>query len=125
MPRKTSPESLPPSYRVVHGHTVWGLGLDAQGRCSHYNAEVDVVALEMACCRKLYACIHCHEALADHPAQRWPRERLHEARVLCGACGTLHSAETYLAAASHCPACGAGWNPRCSLHHPLYYEMPS
>jgi len=75
----------------------------------------------MACCRAYYACRDCHEALADHPTQVWPKAQWDEPAVLCGACGTELSVNAYLGCGSVCPACGAGFNPGCHKHRHLYF----
>jgi uncharacterized CHY-type Zn-finger protein len=31
----------------------------------------------------------------------------------------------YLNCQAVCPACGAGFNPRCELHYHLYFEIPA
>jgi uncharacterized CHY-type Zn-finger protein len=79
----------------------------------------------MRCCGAYYACRDCHDALADHPAQVWPRSTWNEAAVLCGACGTEMSVNAYLACDNRCPMCEAAFNPGCKLHHHLYFEAGS
>lgn len=102
-----------------------GVGMDVQTRCAHYGGPRDVVALRLPCCDAFYPCHACHDALADHPARRWPRERFDEEAVLCGACRRTLSIRAYLACRHSCPHCGAGFNPGCAAHYGLYFEMES
>ena len=100
---------------------VLGVNVDGETRCAHWHSAVDVVAIRMFCCGEYYACKDCHAELAGHPAQVWPRERWQEMAVLCGGCGEEMSVEEYLASGAECPQCGAGFNPRCSLHYGDYF----
>ena len=101
---------------------VRGLKLDPQTRCAHWHSPRDIVALKMRCCGVYYACRDCHDALAGHAAEVWPRAEWNEPAVLCGACGTELSIAAYLASDDACPACGAPFNPGCKLHRHLYFE---
>lgn len=100
-----------------------GLDLDPQTRCAHYRSSLDVVAIRMRCCGEYYACRECHDALADHPAEVWPRAQWDENAARCGVCGHLMSVAAYLACEDRCPACAAGFNPGCRLHRGLYFEV--
>jgi uncharacterized CHY-type Zn-finger protein len=95
--------------------------LDPQTRCAHWHSDLDVIAIRMACCGEYFACRDCHDALADHPAQVWPRAAFDQPAILCGVCGTQLSIATYLACENRCPACGAGFNPACARHKHLYF----
>ena len=109
--------------RRVGEVTVHGVGLDAETRCAHYHTERDVVAIRFRCCGEFYACIRCHDALADHDPEVWPREAFDEEAVLCGVCGRTLSIEAYLAADDACPNCGAAFNPGCATHHHHYFDV--
>lgn len=102
---------------------VLGVGVRPDTRCAHYHSELDVIAIRVRCCGEYYACIECHDALAGHPALRWTREEFGSAGILCGACGTELTISEYLSCEDECPACGARFNPRCSLHHHLYFAI--
>ena len=104
--------------------TVQGLGLDPQTRCSHWSSPRDIVAIRMKCCGLYYACKDCHEALADHAIQVWPRNEWDSLAVMCGACGFQMTIAQYLACANVCPTCRAPFNPGCHLHHHFYFEGP-
>ncbi|MBT2518118.1 hypothetical protein J7E29_11780 [Streptomyces sp. ISL-90] len=113
------PESIRRESRV--SPRVLGPVVDEMTRCVHYQTAVDIVAIKFACCNEYYPCHLCHAATADHPAEQWPlRERNQEA-VLCGACGTELTIESYLAT-NECPNCRAPFNERCRLHAHLYFE---
>src|SRR5215831_18222803 len=45
--------------------TVRGISVTEQTQCVHYQSEVDVVAVRFKCFDAFYACIRCHEELAD------------------------------------------------------------
>lgn len=104
------------------GNIVRG-AIDAQGRCRHYHSEKDIIAIKFKCCGQWYACIHCHEELADHAPAQWPKEELAEEAVMCGACTTALSIEDYLASGNQCPSCGAAFNPGCANHYHYYFEQ--
>ncbi len=100
---------------------VLGLNLDPQTRCSHYRSELDVIAIKMRCCGDYYACMDCHDVLADHDLVPWPREAFDSLAVLCGVCGSELSIAAYLASGNACPNCGAGFNPGCRSHYDFYF----
>jgi uncharacterized CHY-type Zn-finger protein len=102
---------------VVHG-----VDLDAQTRCAHWRSPLDIIAIRMRCCGDYYACKDCHDALASHPAEVWPRAEFGAPAVLCGACGQEMSIQAYLDCANRCPACEAPFNPGCRLHYHFYFE---
>ena len=101
--------------------TVYGLELDFQTRCSHWNGLLDIIAIKMRCCATYYACRQCHDASEQHPVLVWPQDEWNESAVLCGACRQELTVNAYLACGSHCPRCGAGFNPGCQKHHHLYF----
>lgn len=103
------------------GRIVKGVGLDAQTRCAHWNSPLDVIAIKMACCGTYYACKDCHEELADHLLEPWPRAQWHEPAVLCGVCMQELSVREYMDCGSSCPRCGAAFNPGCRNHHHFYF----
>src|SRR5476651_758459 len=96
--------------------TVHGVDLDAQTRCVHYHTALDVIAIKMKCCGLYYACKDCHEALAVHDIEVWPRSEWDARAVRCGCCGLETSVEQYLGCGNACPACGAQFNPGCRNH---------
>lgn len=109
--------------RESHGVAVHGEDVDAETRCSHYATERDVVAIKFACCEQFYPCHACHDAVADHDAEQWPADAFDQRVILCGACGTRHSIETYLACDDECPDCGHAFNPGCAAHADRYFSV--
>jgi uncharacterized CHY-type Zn-finger protein len=103
---------------------VYGLDLDPQTRCLHWHGPTDILAIKFRCCNKYYACYECHTALAGHPAEPWPHSEFATKATMCGACRTVLTIDEYLKSGARCPNCGAPFNPRCALHHHLYFEMP-
>lgn len=101
---------------------VRGIDVDAQTRCAHYNSPRDVVAIKMRCCGEYFACKECHDALAGHALEPWPRGERESVAVLCGACGSELTIARYLENADRCPACGASFNPNCREHHAYYFR---
>lgn len=107
----------------VAGHRVRGVDVGPETRCAHYGSDRDVVAIRFRCCEAFYPCFECHEAVADHPAARWPAGEFDAPAVLCGVCGAELSVADYLGCDHECPACGAGFNPGCAGHHDRYFEV--
>lgn len=108
--------------RKVGSFEVHGVDVDEQTRCAHYHGGVDIIAIQFPCCSTYYPCYECHEAVADHPAAVWPKERFDEKAILCGACQRELTIAQYLGCASVCPFCGARFNPGCGRHAHLYFE---
>lgn len=106
----------------VFGHEVFGVGVDPETRCAHYNTELDIIAIKFACCDKWFPCFSCHQEVADHPADVWPRDAHDSEAVLCGGCGHELTINEYLACDSVCISCGRAFNPGCANHHHLYFE---
>ena len=94
--------------------------VDVQSRCVHYRTDRDVVAIRFACCRPFYGCHLCHQECADHPAVVWSSADRDVHAVVCGVCRGTLSIGDYVVA-DGCPQCGATFNPRCRLHHHLYF----
>jgi uncharacterized CHY-type Zn-finger protein len=108
--------------RTVGDVAVRGVGVGPETRCAHYHAVEDVVAIRYACCGTYHPCHACHDAVADHPPERWPRDRFDDPAVLCGVCGAELSVAAYLDCGSTCPDCGAAFNPGCYDHRHRYFE---
>ncbi|PCC43893.1 CHY zinc finger protein [Brevibacterium aurantiacum] len=89
--------------------------VDNYTRCEHYSTGLDIIAIRFYCCDRYYPCRLCHAECAGHPAQQWPREEWNRFAILCGACETELSIETYLRADA-CPECATGFNPGCKAH---------
>lgn len=108
--------------RTVHGVPVRGVAVDPETRCAHYDTEQDVIALRFGCCEAYYPCFECHEVLADHQSDPWPRERFDEPAVLCGVCGAELTVGEYRDCDHSCPDCDAAFNPGCVVHEDRYFE---
>lgn len=102
--------------------SVRGVSLDPQTRCAHYRKPEDVIAIKMKCCGIYYACKDCHDALADHPIEVWPKSEWNQRAVLCGSCGSELSVQEYLDCKNECPTCKAHFNPGCCNHYHFYFE---
>jgi len=109
--------------RVMQKPTVYGTRVDPQTRCAHYSSELDIIAIKMACCQQFYACRECHDEVARHEAMVWPMTNRTELVVLCGVCAHQLTINEYLLCESRCPQCGSGFNPGCSKHAHLYFEV--
>lgn len=122
MPADQSP--MPPRGSTARRPPVHGPTVDEQTRCIHYSSEVDIVAIKLACCERYFPCIHCHAEIADHDIATWQRDQFQERAILCGACGDELTIAAYRAT-DRCPSCRAPFNPRCRLHHHLYFDVPA
>lgn len=96
---------------------IHGIGLDEEGRCTHYHTKLDIAALLCAKCRKYYACYSCHDGIEDHPFTATTPEEKYP--VLCGCCKQKLTYQEYKQGS--CPYCHAQFNPRCSLHENIYF----
>ncbi|KUI61477.1 Helper of Tim protein 13 [Cytospora mali] len=108
---------------IPQGPAVHGLDVTPLTQCTHWNSERDVIAIKHKCCGQYYACISCHNALAQHPPDVWPQHERHSKAILCGKCRAELTIEQYMSCGNICPSCGAAFNPGCSLHYDLYFEM--
>lgn len=107
---------------IVCGTEVHGLDVHDDTRCAHYASDRDVVAIAFACCGRFFPCFQCHDALADHEAERWPADATGTCAVLCGVCGHVHAIGDYLDSPLSCAACGTEFNPGCRDHHDRYFQ---
>jgi uncharacterized CHY-type Zn-finger protein len=98
-----------------------GVDLDEQTRCAHYHSPLDIIAIKMKCCGVYYACKDCHEVLAGHAIEVWPREEWEQRAVLCGACGHELTIAEYMASGYACTKCHAAFNPGCRNHYQFYF----
>jgi len=109
--------------RMIHGEEVCGAVLDDQTRCAHYNSDLDVIALRFKCCDRWFPCRECHDDSETHAVQRWPKSEFSMKAVLCGACGGRLSINDYLNGENQCPSCRSNFNPDCSKHYHLYFDL--
>jgi uncharacterized CHY-type Zn-finger protein len=113
---ETKPETRPEAKPEVRGVEV-----DAETRCVHYRSALDIIAIKMACCGVYYACKDCHQALADHDIEVWPRSQWDVRAILCGACGRELTIREYMSSSYRCPRCTAQFNPACRNHYQFYF----
>jgi len=103
--------------------TIHGVNVRDQTQCAHYHSELDVVAVRFKCCDTFYACIRCHEELANHPPLLWSKSDRQTRAIYCGSCRGTMSISEYLGCANRCPLCGAAFNPGCADHYQYYFEL--
>ena len=99
-----------------------GLLVDEETRCEHYHSELDIIAIKFKCCETFYPCYLCHNVCEDHEPKRWSSKELDEKAILCGYCRNVLSIREYLNTDS-CPNCNKQFNPRCSNHYHLYFDL--
>jgi len=102
---------------------VFGKVMDDQVRCEHYHSELDIIAIKFKCCDKYYPCFQCHLETTDHAPQAWPGHEWHTKAILCGNCKTELTINEYMGSGNQCPHCNARFNPNCSKHYHLYFQV--
>lgn len=102
---------------------VRGVDVSPTTQCAHWHSDLDIIAIKHKCCSQYYACISCHEALAGHASDVWPRHERHEKAVLCGICHHELSVDEYMSCGNKCPSCSSNFNPGCAKHYELYFEV--
>ena len=103
---------------MVKGNTI-----DDQTRCSHYHSDLDVIAIKFKCCNTYYPCFSCHAETEWHAPELWKKEEFYNFAILCGVCKHEMTIQAYLDCNSICPNCKAAFNPKCSNHYQLYFEV--
>ncbi|WP_323704830.1 CHY zinc finger protein [Mammaliicoccus sp. Dog046] len=101
---------------------VYGLTVDNETRCEHYQTPLDIIAIKFKCCNKFYPCYKCHDACENHEAKRWNQDEFNEQAILCGVCNQTMSINEYMMT-EVCPHCDARFNDRCKYHHHLYFKI--
>lgn len=96
---------------------------DEQTRCVHYHSMLDVIAIKFKCCGEYYPCFQCHEEETAHAPEIWKKEEWDEKAILCGVCGLEMTIRQYVSSNNQCPGCNAAFNPGCSRHYHLYFEI--
>lgn len=96
---------------------------DHQTRCIHYHSPLDIIAIKFKCCDVYYPCYECHKKEAGHIAMLWTKEERDSKAILCGNCKEELSITEYFNSGNECPQCKAAFNPKCSNHYYLYFEM--
>lgn len=121
-----SQELSKPLFNIIEieGITVFGKSIDNQTRCVHWHSALDVIAIKFKCCDKYYPCFSCHEEEADHKHEVWPKDAFDQKAILCGVCGHELTIQEYMDSNNTCPKCEANFNPGCSNHYHLYFDVP-
>lgn len=97
--------------------------IDDQTRCTHYHSVLDIIAIQFKCCDTYYPCYECHQEEAGHEATVWAKEERETNAILCGKCKEELTITEYLNSGNQCPQCNAEFNPKCSTHYHLYFEV--
>ena len=100
-----------------------GKAIDDNTRCVHYHSSTDVIAIKFKCCSQYYPCYQCHEEEAGHDAEVWKKDEFDNKAILCGLCKKEMTIHQYLHSGNYCPGCGGAFNPNCSRHYHLYFEV--
>jgi uncharacterized CHY-type Zn-finger protein len=103
---------------IVHGQLV-----DDNTRCVHYHSALDIIAIKFKCCGEYYPCYQCHEETAGHTALAWEKDEWGTNAIFCGACKSELTIEQYMQSGNQCLYCSASFNPNCSKHYHLYFEV--
>jgi uncharacterized CHY-type Zn-finger protein len=103
--------------------TIKGRTVDEYTRCIHYYSLTDIIAIKFKCCNEYYPCYNCHEEEAGHKHKVWKKNEFNAKAILCGICKNEMTINKYLASGNHCPYCNAAFNPNCSKHYHLYFEV--
>ena len=91
--------------------------------CKHYHSPVDIIAIKFKCCDEYYACYYCHQELAGHDAVVWKKEEFETLAIYCGKCHNEMTIQQYFDSNYICPFCQSHFNPKCSNHNHLYFEV--
>lgn len=102
---------------------VKGQLIDDQTRCIHWHSPFDIIAIKFKCCGDYYPCYECHQETADHSPTVWSKDERNEKAILCGVCKTELTIQEYLDSENTCPYCKSLFNPNCSRHYYLYFEI--
>jgi len=103
---------------LIHGQPV-----DDNTRCIHYHSALDIIAIKFKCCGEYYPCYQCHEAGAEHAALTWKKDEWGSKAILCGCCKNELTIQQYMQSGNQCIYCNASFNPNCSKHYHLYFEV--
>ncbi len=100
-----------------------GQPIDDATRCTHYHSDLDIIAIKFKCCTGYYPCYFCHAETVSHFPEKWKKEEFNTSAVMCGVCKNEMTINAYLNCNSVCPTCQSGFNPKCSNHYHLYFEI--
>ena len=97
--------------------------VDDQTRCEHYHSKQDIIAIKFKCCDTYYPCFECHQESTNHQPQVWSKDEFNILAILCGNCKQEISINNYMHSNHQCPNCNASFNPKCTNHYHLYFEI--
>ncbi len=108
---------------VINSIVVYGKPVDNQTRCTHWHSNLDIIAIKFKCCNRYFPCFSCHAETTDHTPKVWPKTEFDTNAILCGVCGSELSISEYMKCNNTCPTCSSAFNPGCSKHYHLYFEV--
>ncbi|RLV91211.1 Helper of Tim protein 13 [Spathaspora sp. JA1] len=112
------------SQSITPSITLQGQLTDKHTRCIHYHSKLDIIALKFKCCQIYYPCFKCHQELTNHKVSRYNSNDLATVKViLCGECFHELSFDEYKNNNMKCVYCHNNFNPGCSLHLDLYFDI--
>lgn len=88
--------------------------------CHHYNSDDDVVLNKCSICEQFWPCYLCHAEVSDHSFGQMLLDAPDSTQ--CSACGHLMGYAEY-SAQPWCPGCHHPFNPGCSLHAEIYFDI--
>ena len=97
--------------------------IDNETRCTHYHSALDIIAIKFKCCNDYYPCFECHAESTDHVSEKWKKEEWNNLAILCGVCKHELTINEYFNSNNSCPNCKAAFNPNCSRHYSLYFDV--
>ncbi len=104
--------------RISKMQHIYGIGLDNDARCVHYHTSEDVVAMKCAVGKNI---MHVTSVMMNwNSIPSKPPTSIPKKPALCGHCRKLLSYRQY--SAGKCPFCSHLFNPKCSLHHNIYFS---
>ena len=103
--------------------TIHGRPVDDYTRCVHYHSALDIIAIKFKCCEDYYPCYLCHEETAKHATRKWEKDEWETKAILCGSCKNELTIEQYMQSGNQCFYCNAPFNPNCSKHYHLYFDV--
>ncbi len=53
----------------------------------------------------------------------WKKDEFDTSAILCGICNNEMTIREYLTSNNRCPHCNSAFNPNCSKHYHLYFEL--
>ncbi|KAK6464321.1 hypothetical protein DFJ63DRAFT_283969 [Scheffersomyces coipomensis] len=136
----TPPPNVISTQQLINNNiSLKGKLIDKHTRCQHYYSKLDIIALKYKCCRVYYPCFQCHLELIDHNVEKFNVTDLAmgEKVVLCGNCYSELTFKEYSEAKvkssisenedicyiQTCIKCNSQFNPNCSLHYELYFDL--